>query len=305
MMTRLRILLFAAATVLTGQEPHNSAKELIHRLNHPRDWLPGANAATFTCGSLNRQAEAYQEVARSLVALGEAAVPDLEAGFESLQKYGMQSEFSSNVYWLFLAYAKIKGPAAYARLEPLCDNEWFTIRQKDSGLPLDLPQLQGGLDVAIATAFGLTSYVSRLRIGLRVICHFEEPRDSLDRLVVAWRNGDRKAFEAELGPNGKEALESERWHETTQEGGAIGYRLEIAGRWSQPKETLAPMVWSIDTSKDPLNPEINVRFTDRLGRDCGSHRVQFLTPKRAGFAPFLIDNSDLGELLGKLRVCTM
>jgi hypothetical protein len=33
--------------------------------------------------------------------------------------------------------------------------------------------------------------------------------------------------------------------------------------------------------------------------------VQFLTPKRAGFAPFLIDNSDLGELLGKLRVCTM
>ena len=181
-----------------GQDAHRSASDVIKLLTFQTE-RPGADPARrflFSCGEDYADRLENRALARELVDLGASSLPDLEAAFESIERFGIYSPFADNAGLLFDAYAKITGPAwAFSRL------------RKMIGIP-QLAALQGGLDVSIALSLGLTSYVSGSRgiIGEPIFsCAPEEPRDALDRLALAWELGDRRAFEEKLGPHAKAA----------------------------------------------------------------------------------------------------
>ena len=59
--------------------------------------------------------------AKALVSLGMYAIPDLERALDSVEQTADRSPFAINAGWLALAYAKIEGPNAIARLRRMID----------------------------------------------------------------------------------------------------------------------------------------------------------------------------------------
>jgi len=116
-----------------------------------------------------------------------------------------------------------------------------------------------------------------------------------------------------------DGIRSEYWHGMPAGPIAMGYRLDIAGGWSEPDETLEDS--GVDThSQEPENPEIPVVFKDSSGRDCGRHVLRFLSrdddslnrvfPGLASSTPtplphYLINNADLGDVLRIISLCAV
>jgi hypothetical protein len=267
--------------------------------------------ALFECGMDIAAARQDRKAANSLVKLGASAVPDIEMALDSMEKRGPQSPFIFNGSWLLIAYARIMGTAAYPRLQGMIGNP-------------RLREYEYFLDTAAAISLGLTSYVDGFGegYGVGVTCWAKEPRDALDRLILAWERNDRASLEDSLGPRAKSALRSllkdqtwrqlrsKLWHDWTGRGVAMGYRFDTPGPWAQPRETLdeslAAARTNLDTSRLTVDPKLDAVLSNKSGRDCGRQRVQFLTSEDSlfHFLPmYLVDSSDLGNLLRSISAC--
>jgi hypothetical protein len=102
-------------------------------------------------------------------------------------------------------------------------------------------------------------------------------------------------------------MRAELWQGKSGGGVAVGYRFEVPGRWSEPEETLEQEsgVLAAPITEGP-HFDLDTQFTNRSGGDCGRHSVKFVeTP--AGVGPghlmYLVDNSDIGDLLSLIAAC--
>lgn len=302
----LMLALWLLAGAVWGQTKGQSASDLVNLLTHESSQTSPA----FTCGSLGAVIEVKRDAARSLAGLGAAALPAIDEALDSISRDGMESRFVRGAGWLPIAYAKIKGPAAFPRLRSMIDD-------------LRLESFHPRLDSALAVALGLTSYIGgTVAPRMPGLCERRpEPRASLDQLIFALDRNDQRMLEENLGPIARAALdamlEGEAWsalrlslgHGASAWGdAAVGYRFETPGRWSEPDETLAPPeLGPFRDPRDPLNPEINAVFVNRYGAECGRFKVKFLTPPLGSFPTtrFLIDNADLLGLLRVVASCAM
>jgi hypothetical protein len=282
-----------------GQE--RSPSDWIRFLTYQSDDRRG-KPYLFQCGQVN----ADRAAARSLAKLGSSAIPDIERALDSLEERGARSEFSLNAGWLPLAYARIEGQAGIPRLRRLIGN----------------PKLEGVLprvvvDWALALALGLTSMVSDSRGYIDVVCRAEQPRDALDRLILAWEKNDRAKFVAALGPEARaqlhnaikgstwQAWRTNLWPRKGAKGAAVGYRFHTSGKWADPEETLGEPRDNEDLSPRTARPDLETQFTDRDGQDCGKLRVSFVNVEldSAGSPLYRVNSSDITQLLRLIGAC--
>jgi hypothetical protein len=218
-----------------------------------------------------------------------------------LKKDGEDSPYFSG--WFLFAYARAQGPAAASRLVRM-----FRSPKLDS--------LQISLDRAIALSLGLTSYVSSGReSGQMIVCRRQEPKDALDEFLWALERGDRLEFESSLGPEARiavdrllegkswEAVHQELWPALPRGQNGVGYRFDIRGRWSQPAETLEE---NRDDGDDPLTePEVALesQFKTSSGKSCAKLLVGFKKVIQFGRARYLVDNTNLNDLISSIGVC--
>lgn len=130
----------------------------------------------------------------------------------------------------------------------------------------------------------------------------------MDRLIRAFERNDDFLFQASLGPDAKAApsalLAKTAWKQLRGEllqnksagNFAVGYQFEASGRWSEPPETLDDR-GPVDTRPEPI---LATHFRTHSGAGCGAYWVRFLLTPTDGpvapWTPYLINNSDLGEL---------
>jgi hypothetical protein len=303
-MGRLALGLVLTAGAGNGQTVGHSSAEIIRFLNNPisRPDLLDKNGA--------RIPQVDRAAAGSLVALGSSAIPDLEAAFGLIEQQGPPGALNSR--WLFVAYARILGSAAYQRLRAM--SEYPGLRP-----------LYGDLDESLAVALDLTSYVSGTRIaGTALCCQFQEPRHALDQFILAWFQGNRLQMEESLGPRARPALKSllaqRPWlelrrgmlHGAPVSRLAIGYRFDGSDDWSKPEETLDQGLQdrrrSVDLGNLPANPDVLTRFVDVNGGGCGSRAIRFARVARApgGLrSMYVIDDTDLEGMLRLITDCTV
>src|SRR6202041_1571904 len=106
-----------------------------------------------------------------------SAIPAMKVAMDDIETRGRERGRIFRPGFLFYAYAKSAGRDAFPRL-------WKMIKDPK------LRSAQYSLDNAVALALGLTSYVDDLRPPSGVfLCRFQEPRDALDDVVLAWEQG--------------------------------------------------------------------------------------------------------------------
>jgi hypothetical protein len=175
------------------------------------------------------------------------------------------------------------------------------------------------VDDAVALTFGLTSYLSAFRaieesnidqLGLpKIHCdRGHQPKDILDRFVLAWEVRNRKLLGETLGRDAKYSLDQMPigilGGVPLDPSAAIGYRFMIEGAWSEPEETLQELPAQVNTAAYPDDPVVLVAFKNRRGADCGKLTVSFLSIREGpGFNSYLIDDSNLPALLRLLSAC--
>ena len=293
--------LLSLETLHGQQEAGVSPSDLIARLSN------ASNAGAIlmiTCGETEQDGNEVK-AAKSLVRLGAAALPDIEKTLDSLDKEGLESKFSRNAGLVLFAYARIKGPQAYPRLQSMLGNSKLVF-------------LQSAIDSSIAVSLDLTSYVSfrqwtSLPRGPVAICGHPEPRHALDQLILAWEGNDRTLFEASLGAVAKSMLNSllagrswaemrtDLWH-VESDSVALGYRFSGPAKWSRPAMTFENMRDLSGSTEDSANPELDALFVSASGLECTKHRIRFVP---AGDLParYVVDDSDLSGLLRALSSC--
>jgi hypothetical protein len=96
-----------------SQIPVESASDVVKFITRPslEDLFGG-------CGSISK----YRAAAKSLERMGTSAIPDIEKALESIENYGLKSDFSNNVGWLLYAYAGLRRQAAYPRFRRMVTN---------------------------------------------------------------------------------------------------------------------------------------------------------------------------------------
>jgi hypothetical protein len=275
------------------------ASELIMSL---REELP-MRPRDFGCGDAHEPRG--RGIAVQLVQLGKAAVPDILQALDSLEAKGEASGLFPNAAWVFFAYAGIEGPAAVPRLRTMLKNSETMSHQRN-------------LDYAIALSLNLTSYVSGSAArSWFSICRRGEPRDALDELIASLEQNDRSGLESHLGPQARlaldRALEIRPWETILQSAGhspsgapnAVGYRFDIAGRWSEPEVTLD--VKNVDYGPAPLTSAsvtLDTLFSNSIGKACGTYKIEF---QRAPELPLIyryeVNNTDIEGLLRTMIAC--
>ena len=338
---------------LAAQTASMGPSELIRYLTYQSDrpdehGMVKGHAAAFSCGPKLGQDRDDRALTKALVNFGPLALPPLEDALTSFEAGGEQSKVAPEAWWLLLAYARLKGSAAYPRLSRM---------YKNTGLA----SYASSLDGASALAFGFTSYLSALRAeqvheyhacietdrsstlsvmpcvapqreqAMRSIhCHRgNEPRDSLDRLILAWLAGNRTSVDSSLGVSAKSALQEafagRNWDSfrtqlrrgVSNRSIGIGYRFNISGRWSEPEETLEEHRVSSSFADGPNRFEVETLCYDSVGNECGKRKLFFLKVPEEGWykngnpslpvpgpAEYLIDNSDVNDLLRLVFVCS-
>jgi hypothetical protein len=279
------------------------ATELVESLLDP-SYDPAVLTKNFT-----RQPEVDRAIANALVELNQSAIAAIDEAFKSTPANGEQ--FSPSFRWLLFAYAQIRGREAYGRLREMEENP--TLRF-----------LRGDLDQSLAVALGLTSYVSASRVADKFICCRDEPRHSLDRLILAWMQGNRLQVEEELGPNARFGFTSllsrrtwitllnEMWGSESHASAGVGFRFQRSDDWAKPEETLDPDVQSrrrgVSLDDWPANPKITTLFVNGSGKVCAQRDVAFQrTPKSAGalWTKYVVDEGDMAGLLRTIATCAM
>jgi len=172
--------------------------------------------------------------------LGTAALPDINAALDSIEKSGNSSKFATNSNWLLYAYAKIKGAAAFPRLRKMRGDANFGF-------------LYSAVDTAIALSLDITSYVSAWRQSIHEnSCGGPSPQKTLDRLILA----------SEINDHVKSSVNI-----------AVGYTFDPRSPWSKPPEMQ-------DNYNYPRieDVELETIFENGSGKDCGQRRIQFRSP---------------------------
>ena len=337
-MIALALSLLSVSSAPGRTEP-KSPSDLIKYLTYQSDrpHMHGTGPAS-TCSSDSAKYRDDRAITKLLVGWGSLAVPAIEDALDSFEARGEESKVASKLDWLLLAYARIKGPAAFPRLRRMY-NRRLSVYAADS--------YENDLDRSVALALGLTSYVSA-RVGrqalrqcaldtarslsrtpcvapwrqiplLAINCNrVDEPRDALDRLILAWEQDDRVSVEASLGARAKIALdqllEGRAW--TTVRSNllpvkagrrvALGYQFVLTGRWAEPDGTLEEDSGSGTFEAALVNPEIETLFTNSSGVACGKVRLSFSeTPitRLPRLVKYLVDNPDLADLLQVISSC--
>jgi hypothetical protein len=280
-----------------------SPSDLIKFLTHQS--YRSENAGGVAVSSLCQETPEFTEdraAADALVKSGAPAVPDLEEALDSIVKGGERSPFAVNAFWLLHAYAKIKGTAAFPQLRSMLADPKLSF-------------LGNGLDGSIALSLGLTSYLSNVGPPITILrCTGGEPRDGLDRLILAWERNDQGSLEAALGQDARTALHSlltgrewadlrtEVWPGELSAHAAMGYRFEARGDWAEPDDPLHERYYS---SFEPRTGDfvLNALLKNSAGRDCGNFRIKFIGSGGGGGVQYLVNNSDLGALLRIISAC--
>lgn len=273
----------------SGQSQDQAASSLIKLLT-------GAPEGTYIipCGETEEDRNS-REVAQSLVRQGASALPEIERTLDWVEARDGQSEDVPNSRLILEAYVRIKGTGAYPRIQEMIDHA-------------SRPSLQLALDDSVAVLFSLTSFVS-FRTGKTVLrthsistCRAQEPRDGLDRLIIAWEGNDRAAVENSLAWSARGVLNGLLSGRTWQ-----GLRTEL---WRGPSGGRIAMGYRFETkSKDTIygDPGIDTVFKNGAGSDCGRVRVKFAgVPALPGWdnpKDYVVDNSDLASLLGIMSAC--
>jgi hypothetical protein len=302
-----------SASNAIGQTEPQSPSALIRYLTYQSDrpdkhGMTKGQSTVFNCGPSLGEARDNRAITKSLVNLGPSAIPAIEEALDSFELRGKKSEVASEAGWLLLAYARIKGPAAYPRLRRMYANSGLTA-------------FANTMDNSFALAFGLTSYVSASRGIPDFRCsRGEEPRDALDRLILAWERDDRVSLEASLGPRAKSVLDqllkgrawatmrTELWPTTFGRSVGMGYRFAASGRWAEPEETLEEERGQGAIDGNSNNPEIETLFKSSSGGDCGKLRLRFFGTQRSatedwGVERYSIDNPGLADVLRLIASC--
>jgi hypothetical protein len=199
------------------------------------------------------------------------------------------------------------------------------------------------LDQSVALSLGLTSYVSAFRktddhqcrvgnseavtlssrpckpasseipIGTVHCNRALEPRDALDRFILAVQTGNRLLREWSLGPRAKSSLgqlpkKTGRAMQVQSGSGvpALGYRFMVAGRWSEPEENLVQDRQPGNPAGTDINPELEAAFTTRTGGPCGQMRIRFSSTSTTPFSDlgeYFVDSLNLVELINLVTAC--
>lgn len=263
-----------------------------------RRWRP----EIFTCGGEN----AERRAATSLAQRGESALAVIEPVLRSLVEKGERSEYALSARWILMAYARIKAEDAVPRLRQI-----YNVPRIPMGL---------SLDTAFAIALGLTSYVSDLREDIGGACRPDEPREALDRLLIALKEGQRSQIESVLGANArakfKDFIKGRDWREVRREiwprqAGAVvgvGYRFQLAGTWADPDESLREggrwQRGDAERLTSELEITIDTLFHDGSGKPFGRRPVRFAKASAEDpFDKYHVNNEDLGELILTIAAC--
>ena len=287
------------------QNPSTSADGLIKFITYQsnRSNRSPSRVIHVTCGiEVPDGASEDRNAAQSLAKLGGSAVQELDKAFDSIELHGAHSPYATNARWLLDAYARIEGRRGLGRLVRMAEND-------------SLDFLQNDLDNAVALCLGLTSYVSGTRKPVGFRCAGDQPRDALDQLIQAWEQNDRSSVEGSLGPKAEAALQAllrgSTWARMRKDIGAVpssqwgvGYKLDIAGPWSEPEDLLKESPPSAVTQYERKSV-IDVTFTTRSGTVCASDRVEFsyVGFSGAGHPAYVVDNDNIGSLLQSLQLC--
>jgi hypothetical protein len=298
------------AAEANGQTQDVTPSSLVKFLTRPND---GGVGSTFSCG-INDGGRAMRAAAQALVSQGQTALPAIEQALDLLENGDARASSPSS--WLFYAYAKIQGRHAFPRL-------WTLVTKTD---PASYDGLLSLPSDSMALALDLTSYVPDSRPLTRILhCvgGFQQPRDALNQLILAWERADQSWFESSLGPDATAALESLRkertwtamrtslWPARSSGHTAVGYRFDLLGRFSISEMDLIGAAYG-DSNLPGLNaplpksPEflLATRFTDKIGKDCGTLDVKFLNDPHPSLpGAFLVNNSDLEALLRLISSC--
>lgn len=288
------------ATSGTAKAQGDSARQIIRFLTYQTD-RPGKLAVQmglFECGggADDRAAEA------SLVRLGDAAVPELEKAFSSLEELGESSAFAPNGGWLPLAYASIKRRSACNRLLEL---------ERRPQLAFLRTWLYGALSISLS----LTSYVSSsTSLEKTFRCRDGQPRDALDQVILAWLRNDPGWLAASLSARSKSALadleKRKGWDELRAQlqqtrpnnDVAVGYRFSADPSWSLPDDIFQDQESKGPAALHPDNPVIETLFVSATGENCGQRRVKFVST--VGYeTTHLVDETDMEGLLRLLSSC--
>ena len=313
-MARRTLLCLLLVGSVGGQTQDQSPAELIRYLTYQSGREPGylQKYGVFTCGSFLTEVREDQKASDSLVKLGPSAIPELEGALDSIEKQGEDSLFAIKAGSLLHAYAKIEGTAALPRIRRMAGNP-----------KVHLAVQQISLDQSFAVALGLTSYVSGSReilAGRNITCgRVLGPQYFLDQLILGWERNDRPSVEAYLGPNARAALKlllngrswaamrANFWHGKSGSGLAVGYKLENSGKWWPEFERALEDQdeQPVGRTRIPENFELDALLKDSSGGDCGRRSVKFLRTHGESIfdEKFVIDNSDLGDLLGSFSSC--
>jgi len=290
------------------KSPSELIKYLTYQSDRP-DRHGLLHSLAFSCGPYLGEARDDRAIVGELVKLDISAVPAIDEAPDSLEANGETSEVALKAGWLLLAYARIKGPAAYPRLQKMIGN----------------PRLGRFVQVAdnsLAVALRLTSYVTSFReaaVGRRCD-RGDEPKDALDNLILACERSDRPMLESTLGPQASAALrkllKKRSWSSLhgklwqiesgTNRKVQVGYRFANSGRWGEPDETLGDERKVAYIAGNYAVPEIQTLFTNRAGIICGKLRLRFsstaITPW-LGVMRYSVNTSDLMLLVKTIATC--
>src|SRR5579871_3676784 len=284
LLAMLVLPLVGSAEYRRGDE---SALQLINELEIGAS--PLLRSGILTCGSAGAENARQDKIARSLIALGSAALPDVEV---ALSSKGTRYGFLTLAY----AYAKLKGPAAFPRLRALMTE-----------------YRESGLGRSAAAAIGATSFVSsnadswmrdhQCAVGEFSVqmqkepCQEESqeiplmvvacgrpilPQSGMDRFILGWEWDDRHIFERALGPHAKETSRSTMTpsgsvdplaNKIPREEMLIGYKFLTPGPFSEREDEHD---WS-QRSERPDAVDIETAFFNAEGESCGAHVVVHFT----------------------------
>jgi len=279
----------------------HSARSVIETLTY-QSGRQSPSGGIATCGSLYTDFRDSRAIADSLVDLGEAASPEIEAALDSLLREGSASRFAHNGDFLGYAYARIRGPDSYGRIRAI-------INSSKTGF------LRQGFVKSVSFAFGLTSYVDSSIEPSRGGCRAPEPRDGLNSLIAAWERNDRAQFESAIGTRARAALRQmlkeanwaslrvRLWPGSQTAHVALGYRLQFSGAWGAADGSTQQTDALIDLAQYPRNPEVDTYFRDGLGNHCGSYTVKFTRVQTDYLPKYVVDNLDLEGLLRVISSC--
>lgn len=295
--------------LMNAQSTSPSAQQEVEKLSNRSN--PTGRAS---CGIDNRN----RLIASTIADLGKVSLPFLEKVLSDLETAGVKSRYFMNARWVYIAFARIQGPSSFGRLRQLMNT---TEHHQES------------LDDAVALALGITSYVSaRSREPAGRTCNrVGEPRFAMNRIALGCQQADLSMIQSALSDKGKAALAALLRTKTLRQvmdrsgkitpgvDAAVGFKFSAPDEFSEPIEPLkAPQILQqpFQTS-DEMTPirmltesmpmTLSALLFDRLGNRCKTIVIQFSeNPSFSINSPilYLIDDTNLDDLLGRLAYCS-